>query len=83
MPPKEQQSSTTERIRTALMLVSLSLGIIMGVLGMAQAWVILPYRLGEAEKRIELLQIGRNQDHEILIRIEEQTAEIRRQIVKP
>ncbi len=79
----QKQESGMDKLRTILLIISLTLGIIMGMLSLSQMFVILPYRLAEAEKKIEVLQIGRNADHEILIRIEEQVAEIKRTIVRP
>ena len=59
------------RVTGTLKRIGLVLGILTGGLGILGAYVTIPRRLDEAEKRIETLQHQRETDHEILVKIEE------------
>jgi hypothetical protein len=70
----------SEKLKGNLTMISLILGILVGVFGFIGAWTVIPYRLESAEKSIHALQLRTAQDREILIRIEERQIEFNRKL---
>jgi hypothetical protein len=61
----------SENIRINLGRVGAAVGIIAGVAGLLGAWVLLPYRMEAAEKRIASLEQEAKTARELLVRIDE------------
>lgn len=61
----------SQRTRYNLTFFSLLIGIIIGVFGFIKAWVVLPYRLDQAEHFLEEVRKEHRTTQETLIRVEE------------
>jgi len=51
--------------------ISLLLAIALGIVSLAGAWFILPYRVTEVERKLQILEASDAHQQEILIRIDE------------
>lgn len=63
--------ATEAEVKLNMTRLSVVLAVLLGVVSLLGAWLILPYRVGEAEKRIVTLEANDRTQQEILIRIDE------------
>jgi hypothetical protein len=73
----------TDVKKTNLELVGLSVAIIGGIggiAGMVGAFYILPYRVSAIEHQIETVVVRTNNDHELLMRIEERLIAVQKEL---
>lgn len=61
----------SEKIQLNLTRLGLAVGIIGGIIGIGGTFVVLPYRLEAAEKRIGVLEEQVSSSRELLVRIDE------------
>ncbi|HYF35527.1 MAG TPA: hypothetical protein VD994_09585 [Prosthecobacter sp.] len=66
----------SEKLKNQLTVVSLIIGVTVGVLGAVQSVAVIPYRLEATEKAVAGLQSNASRDREALIRMEEQLKQI-------
>jgi hypothetical protein len=72
----------SQALKSNLTVVSLIVGICMGVFGFIQAFAVLPYRVEQSEHSIKALQEDAKSSREILIRIEERVKRVQEDIRK-
>lgn len=72
--PRGQSSGD---IRINLNRVGVVLGVLMGLVALAGAWLVLPYRMDLAERKIEAVEHEQRQQREILIRIDENVKQMK------
>lgn len=59
----------THRLLTSLKHIGAVVGSVVGLFSVVQAFAILPYRVNQAEKALEVANIRISSDHDILIQI--------------
>ena len=68
-PTKQQTMS--EKVQLNLTRLGLAVGIVGGIIGIGGTFIVLPYRLEAAEKRITSLEEQVSSSRELLVRIDE------------
>ncbi|HYD00299.1 MAG TPA: hypothetical protein VEB22_03665 [Phycisphaerales bacterium] len=88
-PPQSARDSG-DVVKFNLSRIAVVIAVIAGILGLAGAWVVLPYRMDQAEKKQEVFETRTErrfeaaderarQQSEILIRIDENVKQLRRE----
>jgi len=54
------------------------LGVVIALIAVVGSWFVLPHRLTEVEKKIQAVEIDQRQQREILIRIDENVKQLKK-----
>lgn len=60
-------------VKVSLVKTSVVVTVILAILGLAGAWLLIPYRLSIAEAEIKEVRLQSAKDHDMLQRIDERT----------
>lgn len=72
----------SDRTRSTLEIVSIILGLLVASAAFAKAWFVLPYRVEQLESRASTAEDVANRSRELLLRIDERTANMQRDITE-
>lgn len=78
--PFSDMKRVLEKLKVRLELVVLVIAALAGLAGIFGAFVFLPQRVDDLEKRVEAVATGTRQDHETLIRIEERVKAVQEKV---
>lgn len=72
----------SDRLKSSISVISMVVGITIGIFGFIQAYAVLPYRVDQNEKTIRTLTIESRDNRELLIRIEERVKDLQSKLDK-
>lgn len=70
----------SEIAKQRLELIALVVSLVLALAASAQAWFTLPYRLEQAESAIKGAVIAKEQDRELLVRIDERLRQVQQDL---
>lgn len=72
----------SERTKSTLEIITFILGLVIATAAFAKAWFVLPYRVEQLETRAGAAEDVANRSRELLLRIDERTATMQRDITE-
>lgn len=72
----------SERTKSTLEVIAVILGLVVATAAFAKAWFVLPYRVEQLESRVSAADEVASRSRELLLRIDERTATMQRDITE-